>query len=317
MLLDILLACAPVVAVAPVVITLLTSHVSYTPRGRLQKRLLESLTLAEKLPAGTVGGAQIARDIDRQTLHIAYVTHYPQRARETRDIALIGIGLVAALTVYYLLLWSDAPFLYLLAFLAVVVIAALWLERVVVNFARNDALVRELFARFGAPENLVRPHTELVLKAPALAAETVFERAADARDAHHDGPMTTLDAVNAVLAQAHTHGAWRREIRHQAHRVVHADYRGHAARAYDWLLRHLLGPFFDMRLRYLDGRERDRLARAEKSGDVYKAAWLATHYRNERHRLASHWSHVRGRADAESHNRGSESAIPRLASGQR
>jgi hypothetical protein len=59
------------------------------------------------------------------------------------------------------------------------------LERAVINFARNDALAHELFTHFAAPQDLVRPHTELILKAPALTAETVFERAADVRDAHH------------------------------------------------------------------------------------------------------------------------------------
>jgi hypothetical protein len=207
MLVDIVVACAPLVVMVPAVITLLTSHVSYTPKGRLQKRLLGSLSLAEKLPAGIVRSAQIARDIDRQTLHIADVTQDLHRAREIRDIALIGIGLVAALAVYYVQLWSDAPLLYLLAVLALAVVAALRLERAVVNFARNDAFAYELFAHFGAPENLVRPDTELVLMAPALTVETVFGRAADVRDTDHDGSMSTLEAVNSVLAQAHTHGA--------------------------------------------------------------------------------------------------------------
>ena len=65
------------------------------------------------------------------------------------------------------------------------------------------------------------------------------------------------------------------------------------ARVYDWLLWHLLGPFFRLRLGYLDDRERHRIARAEKSGDVYKAAWLAAHYYHERRRLAIHWAHLR------------------------
>ena len=104
-----------------------------------------------------------------------------------------------------------------------------------------------------------------------------------------------MDAVNSVLVQAHTHGAWRREVGYLVHRVIHADYRSHAARSYNWLLRHVLGPFFDWRLRYLDWRERHRVAQAEKFGDVYKAAWLARHYRNERDRLARHWSRLRAR----------------------
>ena len=58
------------------------------------------------------------------------------------------------------------------------------------------------------------------------------------------------------------------------------------------LLRHLPGPFFKWRLAFLDDRERHRVARAEKSGDVYRAAWLTKHYRSERGRLARHWSHL-------------------------
>lgn len=296
MLLDIVLACAPAVVVVPAVVALLDGQVRYRSKRHAQKRLLDSLALSEKLPAGIAGSAQIARDIDRQTLHVAYLTQYPNRAREILDIALIGIGVVVALAVYYALLWSGAALLYLLAFLALVVVSALWLERVVVNFARNDALVHELFCQFGAPENLIRPHTELVLGAPVLTIETVLERAANVRD-RQDAAMSTLGAVNSVLAQAHTHGAWRRELRHLAHRVVAANYGGHAARSYDWLLWHLLRPLFKLRLTYLDDRERRRVARAEKTGDVYKAAWLATHYRNERRRLASHWWHLRRARD--------------------
>jgi hypothetical protein len=114
--------------------------------------------------------------------------------------------------------------------------------------------------------------------------------------------MTTLDAVTAVLAKAHAHFDRRHEARRAACRLAEADYRTLASRvtartlavsasAYDWLLRHLLGPFFTLRLRSLDGRERRRAAAAERSGDVYKAAWPA-HYRNERRRLARHWSQV-------------------------
>ena len=293
MLVDILLACAPIVVVAPVVVTLLATHVNYTPHRRLQKRLINSLAVAEKLPAGVVGSAQIARDVERQALHVGYLTQYPHRSREVRDIALIGIGLAGAVVAYYALLWADGRLLHLLALLGLIVVAALWLERVVVNFARNDKLALDLFAHFGAPQELVRPHTELVLKAPTLTTEMVFERATDIRDAHHDGSMTTLDAVNSVLAQAHTHGAWRREARLRARRVIHADYRGHAASAYDLLLWRLLRPFFKWRLAYLEDRERRRAARAHNAGDVYKAAWLATYYHDERRRLARHWSHLR------------------------
>jgi hypothetical protein len=61
MLVDIALACAPLVVMVPAVITLLTSHVSCTPKGQLQKRVLGLLSPAEKLPAGIVGSAQIGR----------------------------------------------------------------------------------------------------------------------------------------------------------------------------------------------------------------------------------------------------------------
>lgn len=304
MLLDIVLAVAPVVVAVPALVALLTTHVGYASKGHLQKRLYGSLLLAEKLPAGTPGARQIAHDIDRQTRHLAYLMQYPHRSREIVNIALIGVGLIGGLVAYYLLLWADAPLLYLLVFLGLVVLAALWFERAMVNFARNDALVRELFEHFGAPDNLVRPRTELVAKAPALTMTTVFERAADVRDAHHGGSMTTPDAVNSVLVRAHSHGAWRRELRGLVHHVAGTDYRARTktaaakgltftARAYDWLLWHLLRPFFTLRLGYLDDRERGRIARAEKSGDVYKAAWLATHYHRERRRLAIHWAHLR------------------------
>jgi hypothetical protein len=296
MLIDILLACAPLVVLVPVVVTFLAVQANYASKRLLQKRLVGSLAVVEKLPPAVIGSVQIARDIDRQALHLGYVTQYPHRGRELRDIALIGIGLTGALVMYYALLWTDGRLLYLLVLLGLIAIVALWLERVVVNFSRNDALVQELFAHFGAPENLVRPHTELVLKAPTLTAATVFQRAADIRDANHDEALSTLDAVNFVLAQAHTHGAWRREAARLIRRVVHADYRGHAADAYNWLLRHLVGPFFDWRLRFLDSRERHRLARAEIVGDVYKAAWLVAHYRNERGRLSRHWSYLQARA---------------------
>ncbi len=304
MLLDVVLAVTPIVVAVPALVALLTTHSGYTSKGHLQKRLYGSLLLAEKLPAGAPGARQVTRDIDRQTLRLGYLAQYPHRAREILDIALIGVGLIGGLVAYYILLWAGAPLLYLLAFLALVVLAALWFERAVVNFARNDTLVFELFERFGAPDNLVRPHTELVAKAPAVSVASVLERAADVRDAHHGGSMTTPDAVSSVLAQAHSHGAWRRELRGLVHRVSGTDYRRHTktaaargltftARAYDWLLWHLLGPFFRLRLGFLDDRERHRLARAEKSGDVYKAAWLAAHYYHERRRLAIHWAHLR------------------------
>jgi hypothetical protein len=69
------------------------------------------------------------------------------------------------------------------------------------------------------------------------------------------------------------------------------------AKSYDWLLWHVLGPFFRLRLSYIDDLERRRIARAERTGDVYRAAWLATHYRSERRRLAIHWSYLRQARD--------------------
>jgi hypothetical protein len=65
-----------------------------------------------------------------------------------------------------------------------------------------------------------------------------------------------------------------------------------SAAAYDWLQRHLLGPFFARRLRFLDAAERRRAARAQQRGDVFEAAWLSAHYRNERRRLAQHWDYL-------------------------
>ena len=60
MLLDIVLAVAPVVVAVPALVALLTTHVGYASKGHLQKRLYGSLLLAEKLPAGTPGARQIA-----------------------------------------------------------------------------------------------------------------------------------------------------------------------------------------------------------------------------------------------------------------
>jgi hypothetical protein len=291
MLIDAILLCAPVVAALPAVITVLTSHASLVSRSRVQKRLYRMLLLTEKLPAGVPGAALISDDVNRQTLHVAYLAQYPQRARETVYIGLIGVAAAACLVAYYLLWWDDASLLVLLIALGAVAALALWFERALLNFGRNDRLARELFAHFGAPDGLIRPRTELMAKAPPLTVDAVFERAADVRDTR-DGTMTTLDAVNAVLATAHAHFDWRHEARAAVRRVADADYRRHAAVAYDWLLRHLLGPFFTLRLRFLDARERHRSTTAERSGDVYKAAWLSTHYRNERLRLAEHWAYL-------------------------
>jgi hypothetical protein len=291
MLIDAILLCAPVVVALPAVITILTSHANLAPRWRVQKRLYRMLLLAEKLQADVPGVPLISRDIERQTLHVAYLARYPARAREIVHVGLIGTGVPAAVAAYYLLYWRDASLLTLLIVLGAVATLALWFERALLNFGRNDRLARELFAHFGAPDGLIRPRTELMAKAPPLTVDAVFERAADVRDTR-DGTMTTLDAVNAVLATAHAHFDWRHEARAAVRRVADADYRRHAAVAYDWLLRHLLGPFFTLRLRFLDARERHRSTTAERSGDVYKAAWLSTHYRNERLRLAEHWAYL-------------------------
>jgi hypothetical protein len=255
--------------------------------------------LAEKLPPTAAFAPQIAKDIDRQTLHVAYVAAYPHRAREVAHVALIGLLSVAALVGYYVLFVGDANLLTVLLALAVFALTALWLERALVNFNDNDALARELFAHFGAPDGLVRPRTELFAKVPALSVDAALERAADVRDANHDTAMTTLDAVNAVLVQAHSHFDWRVEGARLVRRIRAVDFSASArtalaqsAKAYDWLLAHVAGPFFKWRLTFLDSRERHRAAKAQKTGDVFQAAWLTTHYRNERRRVAQHWTRL-------------------------
>jgi hypothetical protein len=303
MLVDVILLCAPVVVAFPAVVGLLTSHVDVASKARLQKRLYATLLMAEKLPAGVLGADGIARDVDRQTLRVAYAAQYPQRDREVRHVALIGASVLVGVIAYYLAWRQDASLLALLIVLGVVAVAALWFERAWLNFGRNDGVAYELFEHFGAPTGLVRPRTELLAKAPALRVDDVFAHAADARDAHHGGSMSTLAAVNAVLAGAHVHFDWRREGGTLLHRIRHADYRGgvrravawsftYTAKAYDWLLRCLLGPFFTSRLAFLDWRERRRTAHAHRRGDVFEAAWLPAHYRNERTRLAAHWSQL-------------------------
>jgi hypothetical protein len=292
MLIDVLLMCAPVVAALPAVFALLTSHVRLSSKSRVQKRLYGTLLLAEKLPPAALGTQQIARDIEADTLHVAYLAQYPQRAREIVHLGLIGVGVGVSVGAYYLLWQGDAALLALLIALAVIAVVALWFERALLNFGRNDGTALALFVHFGAPDGLVRPRTELVTKVPALSADSVFERASDVRDADHDSTMTTLAAVNAVLATAHSHFDWRQEARRLGRRAAATDYRALAATAYDWLLRHLLGPFFNLRLNYLDAAERRRAAMAHRSGDVFKAAWLAMHYRNERRRMAEHWAYL-------------------------
>lgn len=319
MLIDVMLACAPVALALPAVFTLLTSDVNVTSRARVEKRLYRTLLLAEKLPPGAPFVRQIAKDIERQTLHVAYVAQYPQRAREIVHLGLIGVLALAVLAGYYVLLAGDADLVTLLIVLGVFAVAALWLERALLNFTGNDAIARGLFAHFGAPDGLVRPRTELIAKVPALTVDAIFERATDVRDATHDTAMTTLEAVNSVLAQAHSHFDWRTEASRLARRardvdyrakaarlarpVVEVDYRSHATAgvrrsaawavtAYDWLLRQVADPVFKWRLTFLDACERRRLSSAQKSGDVFEAAWLATHYKNERDRVAEHWTRL-------------------------
>jgi hypothetical protein len=319
MLIDVILAFAPVVVAFPAVFTLLTSHPSVASRGQVEKRLYRTLLLAEKLPPSAAFAPQIAKDIDRQTLHVAYVAQYPHRAREIVHLALIGVLSLGLLVGYYVLLAADANLLTVLIAFGVFALAALWLERALLNFTGNDALARDLFARFGAPDGLVRPPTEMIAKAPVLNTDTVFERAADIRDANHDLAMTTLDAVNVALARAHSHFDWRLEATRLARRASEVDYRAYAvvlarqalvlarlvgrralawtATAYGWLLRHVVGPFFTWRVTFLDSRERHRTANAQKSGDVFQAAWLTTHYRNERQRVAQHWTQLHSARD--------------------
>lgn len=194
---DVILACAPAVVALPAAFTLLTSNPSFASKAQVEKRLYRTLLLAEKLPPSAAFAPQIARDIDRQTLHVAYVGQYPQRGREILHVALIGVLALGILAGYYLLLAGDADLLTLGIALDAFAVAAPWLERALLNFNGNDALARDLFAHFGAPDGLVRPRTELIAKVPALTTGATFERAANVRDANHDMAMTTLDAVNA------------------------------------------------------------------------------------------------------------------------
>lgn len=87
MLVDAIALCAPVVVALPAVVVLLTSHVSLASKSRAQRRLYGTLLLAEKLPPDVLGGALISNDIDRQTLHVAYLAQYPQRARRRAALA--------------------------------------------------------------------------------------------------------------------------------------------------------------------------------------------------------------------------------------
>jgi hypothetical protein len=88
--------------------TLLTSDVSVASKATAEKRLYRTLLLAEKLPSSAAFAPQIARDIDRQTLHVAYLAKYPQRAREILHLALVGVLALVVLAGYYVLLAGDA-----------------------------------------------------------------------------------------------------------------------------------------------------------------------------------------------------------------
>jgi hypothetical protein len=58
--------------------------------------------------------------------------------------------------------WGDVALLGPLVVSGAIAVTAPWFERALLNFGRNDGVARELFAHFGAPDGLVRPHTELV-----------------------------------------------------------------------------------------------------------------------------------------------------------
>lgn len=299
MLTDLALTCAAFAALAPAAVSVVTGRTDFAAKRTVQRRLYRALLLAEKLPPAMNGGRQIGADIERQTLHLAYLTQFPQRAREIAAIAAIGVVTAAATVAYCAAVWGDSSWFTVLALLGLVVVGALWLNRVVRNFGHNDALTRDLFDALHAPVTLTRPRTELFAKGPVLPVETLLRHAADIRDADHRATMTTVSAVNAALDSVHGHDRWRRDVSALTRAVANTDYRtlarSNAAKAvslteagYHWSLRRVFGPFFDIRLDYLNGRERHRVARALRTGDVYKAAWLATHYRTERERLAAH-----------------------------
>ncbi|WP_018601767.1 hypothetical protein [Mycobacterium sp. 155] len=313
MLFDIVMACVPLIAVAPAVIAVVTSHRDFTSKGQLQRRLYRSLLLAEKLPTTAPGYRQIATDIDRDTFAVAYRAQYPRRGKEIVWLTLIALGLLTALVVYYGLLVAGVWWVYQLVFAIPILLLAGWLHRAVGNFVRNDGLTREVFEYFGAPTALIRPATDLITRAPSPTLAALFARAAEIRDRDHRGTLSSLEAVNAALAAAHIPVSWRTLLRRTRQRVGTAGYREHADtarkqaetavhqslslvnRGYDQVLQTVTGPVFAMRLSWLAAREHDRIARAEQAGDVYRAAWLAMHYRNERDRVAGQlsWLHAR------------------------
>src|SRR6478736_7384582 len=113
MLVDVIALCAPVAVTFPAVVGLLSGHGDLASKSRLQTRLYATLLMAEKLPPGALGAAAIARDIDRQTLRVAYAAHYPQRGREVGHVVLIG-AFVALSVLGYFAWWRDASLLGLL-----------------------------------------------------------------------------------------------------------------------------------------------------------------------------------------------------------
>ncbi len=305
MLVDLLLTCAPLAALAPAVVSFVTRRTDFAGKTTVQRRLYRSLLLAEKLPPAVPGARQIASDIERQTLHLAYLTQFPQRAQDLTAITVIGLGSAAATVAYYVALWGDSGWITVLALLGIAVAAALWLNRAVRNFGHNDALTRDLFVALGAPASLTRERTELLANAHALPLDALLRRAADIRDANHRSAMTTVSAVNAALESLHSHRLQRLDPRALTRVIADTDYpqlaRSAAMKAsswamvgYRWTVLRLLDPFFDIRVHYLNDRERRRIAKAESTGDVYKAAWLATHYRFERERMATHRGFVGG-----------------------
>lgn len=342
MLLDAVLATAPVLVVLAAAEKLPRTPYTYATRGGLEKRLDRAMALAAKVPPTVAGYRHIAGDIDRQALRLAYAIRYPQRAGEVVSLVLIAALTGALALVYTVVLITGGHLLYLMILLALLVAAVSWFRRATGNFTTNDELNFELFVRFGAPERLHRRDTDLYGRMPIHTADAVLALAADIRDASPDS-LSTLAAVNQVLDQSHDHGAWRadveRRVRAAAGKVTDADYRGyarsarehatrltHTARtqattrssiaqvqaqrygavaqahtakyggtAYDWTLRHVLGPVFTERLKLLDDVEHLRVRRAEKAGDVFKAAWLRAYYRAERTRVLAQWQMIHQR----------------------
>lgn len=318
MLLDAVLAIAPVLIVLAAAEKLPRTPYTYATRKGLEKRLDSAMRLTAKVPTTVAGYHHIAGDIDRQALRLAYAIRYPQRAGEVVDVALVGVLTAVSALVYVVVLIVDGPGLYLLALLALQVIAMLWFRRAAGNFTTNDELNYELFVRFGAPERLQRRGTDLVGRMTVRSADDVLALAADVRDARAE-EFSTLAAVNQVLAQSHAHGAWKGEWEKRARialsRVTDADYRGyattarahtarHGGTAYDWALRHVVGPVFSERLKLIDDREHLRVAHAEKAGDVFKAAWLRAHYRAERTRVLQQWQAIHQRIRPARHETG-------------